>query len=109
MNVEKLKIIEVVFDEYKSLLRIKKFDQAIWLDFISRSMLDSGELKVMIAKKGLKRITSKTTIFKKAVDDSRDYDNAIRKLVIDGKHIEYIYKTLNREDVQHATYLFTTV
>jgi transaldolase len=91
------------------LIRIQKFGQTIWRDFIGCGLLDSGELKGMIAKKGLKGITFNNTIFKKAIDDSRDYDYAIHELVIDGKNVEYIYKTLNREDVQQAAYLFTTV
>ena len=84
------------------LLRIQKFGQSIWLDLIRRGMLDSGELKEMIERDGLQGVTSNPAIFEKSIDDSHDYDNAIQKLVRDGKSVEQIYSTLTVEDVQHA-------
>jgi transaldolase len=91
------------------LLRIQKFGQSIWLDLIRRGMLDSGELKEMIERDGLQGVTSNPAIFEKSIDNSHDYDNAIRKLVRDGKNVEQIYSTLTVEDVQHASDLFSTV
>ena len=95
--------------ETNPLIQIQKFGQSIWLDFISRGMLDSGELKVMIENDGLKGVTSNPAIFEKAIDNSHDYDNAVRKLSEEGKSIEHIYETLTVEDVQHAADLFRTI
>ena len=95
--------------ENNPLLQIQKFGQSIWLDFISRGMLTSGELKEMIKKDGLRGVTSNPAIFEKAIDDSHDYDNAISKLVRDGKSVEQIYSTLTVEDVQQTADLFNTV
>jgi transaldolase len=97
------------YNKNNPLLRIQKFGQSIWLDLIRRGMLDSGELKGMIERDGLQGVTSNPAIFEKSIDDSHDYDNAIRKLVRDGKSVEQIYSTLTVEDVQHAADLFSTV
>jgi transaldolase len=95
--------------ENNPLLQIQKFGQSIWLDFISRGMLTSGELKEMIKNDGLRGVTSNPAIFEKAIDDSHDYDNAISNLVRDGKSVEQIYSTLTVEDVQQTADLFNTV
>jgi len=95
--------------ETNPLFRIQNFGQSIWLDLIRRGMLDSGELKGMIERDGLQGVTSNPAIFEKSIDNSHDYDNAIRKLVRDGKNVEQIYSTLTVEDVQHASDLFSTV
>ena len=46
--------------------------QSIWLDFIRRSFLDSGELGELVAN-GLRGVTSNPSIFQKAITASTDY------------------------------------
>jgi transaldolase len=58
--------------ENNPILQIQKFGQSICLDFISRGMLTSGELKEMIKKDGLCGVTSNPAIFEKTIDDSHD-------------------------------------
>ena len=88
------------------LLKLSTFGQSIWLDYIRRQMIDSGELKKLIDEDGLKGVTSNPAIFQKAIAGSADYDEAIRTLAQAGKSVEAIYQVLTVEDVQRAADLF---
>ena len=82
------------------------FGQSIWLDFIRRGMLTSGELEQMIERDAVRGITSNPAIFEKAIVGSPDYDDAIRTLARQGKTTEEIYETLAIDDVRGAADLF---
>jgi transaldolase / glucose-6-phosphate isomerase len=84
------------------LLKIQELGQSIWLDFIRRSMLTSGELNELIADDGLRGVTSNPAIFEKAIAGSNDYLAAIRSLVLEGKTSDEVYQALAVEDVQQA-------
>jgi transaldolase/glucose-6-phosphate isomerase len=88
------------------LQKLSTFGQSIWLDYIRRQMIDSGELQKLIEDDGLKGVTSNPAIFEKAIAGSRDYDDAIRTLARAGKSVAEIYQVLTVEDVQRAADLF---
>jgi transaldolase len=88
------------------LLKLSAFGQSIWLDYIRRKMIDSGELKKLIDEDGLKGVTSNPAIFQKAIAGNDDYDEAIRTLAQAGKSVPEIYQVLTIEDVQGAADLF---
>ncbi|MCY3900444.1 MAG: transaldolase [Caldilineaceae bacterium] len=75
--------------------------QAIWLDFIRRSFLDSGELGELVAK-GLRGVTSNPSIFQKAITASTDYDAAVERLVGEGSSVNDIYEALAIQDIRRA-------
>ena len=75
--------------------------QSIWLDFIRRSFLDSGELNELVAQ-GLRGVTSNPSIFQKAITASTDYDAAVERLVDEGSSVNDIYETLAIQDIRHA-------
>jgi transaldolase len=83
--------------------------QSIWLDFIRRGMITSGELAQMIERDGVTGITSNPAIFEKAIAGSHDYDDAIRTLAAQGKDKLAIYEALAIDDVRRATDLFRPV
>jgi transaldolase len=86
-----------------------QFGQSLWLDYIQRSLITSGALKKMITQDGLKGMTSNPSIFEKAIVESHDYDETIRKLVNEGKNVDEIYQTLSQQDVQMAADEFRPV
>ncbi len=88
------------------LLKLHAFGQSIWLDYIRRQMIESGELKKLIDNDGLAGVTSNPAIFQKAIAGNHDYDEAIRTLAQAGKSTEAIYQALTVEDVQRAADLF---
>ena len=54
------------------LRRLEQFGQSIWLDYIRRQMIISGELHRLVEEDGLKGVTSNPSIFEKAIAGSRD-------------------------------------
>jgi transaldolase len=88
------------------LLKLRALGQSIWMDYISRHMINSGELLKLIEEDGLCGVTSNPSIFDKAIAGSRDYDDAIGTLALAGKSIEEIYQSLTVEDVQQAADIF---
>jgi transaldolase len=88
------------------LLKIQDFGQGIWLDFLRRKMITSGELQELIEQDGLRGMTSNPSIFDKVITGSHDYDEAIRTLALAGKDIQEIYEALTVKDIQDAADLF---
>ena len=82
------------------LVELQSLGQSIWIDFISRGMISSGELQRMIQEDGVSGVTSNPSIFEKAITESDDYDEAIRTLTLQGKTTDEIYQLLTVEDIQ---------
>ena len=57
-----------------------KFGQSVWLDYIRRDLLTSGELKRLIDEDGLRGMTSNPAIFEKAITGSKLYDDLLNSL-----------------------------
>jgi transaldolase/glucose-6-phosphate isomerase len=75
---------------------------SVWLDYISRSLMTSGELKRMIEEDAVVGMTSNPTIFEKAIGASSDYDAALKRLMNAGKSDEESMLSLIVEDIQMA-------
>jgi transaldolase / glucose-6-phosphate isomerase len=75
---------------------------SVWLDYIRRSLMTSGELKRMIEEDAVVGMTSNPTIFEKAIGGSSDYDDALRVLIEAGIADEEIMLGLIVEDIQMA-------
>lgn len=88
------------------LYKVQDFGQSIWLDYIRRGMLESGELKQMIDEDGLRGVTVNPSILQKAIAGSHDYDEAIRLLTLEDYKSPEIYERLAVEDVRMAADLF---
>jgi transaldolase len=84
-----------------NLHKAAELGQSIWLDYIHRSLIESGELEQWV-KMGLRGITSNPDIFKKAIAESDVYDQQIHQLVRDGKSPQEIYEALAIEDIRMA-------
>ena len=80
--------------------------QSVWLDNISKAILDSGELKRLIDEDGLRGVTSNPTIFEKAINGSQDYDATLRQLARTGHTVDEIYEALVVDDIRRAADLF---
>lgn len=82
--------------------------QSIWLDYIRRSFIESGELQRLIDD-GLRGITSNPSIFEEAIGNSSDYDDAMRQLTAEGKTVGELYDALVIKDIQAAADLLRPV
>jgi transaldolase len=83
--------------------------QSLWIDDITREMLDSGRLAKMIAELSVTGLTSNPTIFEKAVGKGSDYDEAIEKLLRKGLSDEALFFELALDDLRRAADLFLPV
>ena len=59
------------------LLKLESFGQGIWLDYLRRGLITSGELENLINEDGLSGITSNPSTFEKAIAGSHDYNEVI--------------------------------
>jgi transaldolase len=83
--------------------------QSIWLDNITRNLLDSGTLAHYIDELSVTGLTSNPTIFDQAIKNSKDYDAAIVEKVKAGKSGEALFFELAIEDLTRAAGLFRKV
>ncbi len=87
---------------------LAKIGQAIWLDYIQRSLITSGELQALVDK-GLRGMTSNPAIFDKAIAESHDYDDQLRELIAQHKSAQEMYEALVVKDIQDAAAVLRSV
>src|ERR1043166_1394127 len=78
------------------------FGQSIWLDYIRRDLLTSGELKRLINEDGLRGMTSNPSIFEKAISGSPDYAGQLDQLISQGLNAGDIFERSAVKDIQAA-------
>jgi transaldolase len=83
--------------------------QSLWLDNITRDLVDSGTLRHYIDELSVTGLTSNPTIFDHAIKNSSSYDAAIRKKLDEGKSGEELFFELAVEDLTRAADLFRPV
>ncbi len=94
----------------EKLKEVRKAGQSIWLDFIQRGLITSGQLKQLVDK-GVSGLTSNPSIFHKAVTQGQDYDEAIKNILKSNPEagVMDIYDRLTIEDIQMAADVFRPV
>ena len=93
-----------------SVERLTSAGQSIWLDFIRRAFIDSGDLKDYVDRGWITGLTSNPSIFAKAIAGSTDYDAAIQELASRGVSDPYeAFVALAVEDIQNAADIFLPV
>ncbi len=93
----------------KATQKLHEMGQSIWLDNITRGLLNSGTLQRYIREFSVTGLTSNPTIFDHAIKNSNDYDDAIHKAVQDGKTGEELFFGLAIEDLRRAADLFLPI
>ncbi len=76
--------------------------QSVWLDFIRRGPLVSGEFARQVRVDGVVGVTSNPTIFQQAIAKSNDYDAALAERIAKGMKGETLFESLAIEDIQMA-------
>ncbi|MDH3258593.1 MAG: transaldolase, partial [Deltaproteobacteria bacterium] len=62
------------------LKELGNYGQSVWLDYIRRGLITSGELRHMVEEDGLGGVTSNPAIFQKAITGSADYAESLKSL-----------------------------
>ena len=89
--------------------KLHELGQSLWLDNITRDLLESGTLLRYIGDLDVTGLTSNPTIFNNAIKNSSDYDSAIRSKLKAGKSGEALFFELALDDVTRAADLFRPV
>jgi len=83
--------------------------QSLWLDNITRDLLNSGALERHVSELSVTGLTSNPTIFDHAIKNSTAYDAAIREKLKKGKSSEALFFELALEDLTRAAALFRPI
>jgi transaldolase/transaldolase/glucose-6-phosphate isomerase len=83
--------------------------QSVWLDYMRRNLITSGELQRLIDNDGVKGLTSNPTIFQKAVEGSEDYDDLFREWAPKGASAGDVFEVLAIRDIGDAARIFRPV
>src|SRR5580658_3934495 len=89
---------------------LTNYGQSVWLDYIRRSLITTGELKRLIDEDGLRGVTSNPAIFEKAITGSTDYSDTLQALQ-KRKDLDAmaLFEHLAIPDIQSATDVFRSV
>jgi transaldolase len=95
--------------DMKATQALNKLGQSLWLDNITRQLLDSGTLKKYIDELSVTGLTSNPTIFDHAMTHGNSYDAEIAKLMSGGMAIEDAFFEMAIEDLRRAADLFAEI
>jgi transaldolase len=84
------------------LILLEQFGQSIWLDYIRRDLITSGELRKMIENDGISGMTTNPAIFEKAISGNHDYEQEIGEMARQGYDSKTIYEAVCVKDVKIA-------
>src|SRR5881227_941737 len=88
---------------------LASYGQSVWLDYIRRSLITSGELQRHIDEDGLAGVTSNPAIFEKAIAGSNDYADKLSRLNSSDLDAKGIYEEIAIGDIQDAADIMKSV
>ena len=85
------------------LKQLEECGQSPWLDYLKRCLIQSGELRTLVDRDGLKGITSNPSIFEKAIGETDEYTDALKEFQAQADHgVSAIYEHLAIADIREA-------
>ncbi len=88
---------------------LQSYGQSVWLDYIRRSLITSGELRRLIEEDGLRGVTSNPAIFEKAITGSTDYTETLKTLASQYSEAKTLYEQVAIRDIQDAADVLRSV
>jgi transaldolase/glucose-6-phosphate isomerase len=85
-----------------SIDELRAAGQSVWLDYLRRGLIKSGELQKMVRQGWIRGVTSNPTIFQKAISGSRDYEESISRIAAEGLSGYDAFLQLAGEDIRLA-------
>jgi transaldolase len=92
-----------------NLHKLSKRGQSVWIDSLSRTMLETGELARLMKEDAVVGVTTNPTIFQKAISAGEAYDEQIRELLAEETDPKEIFLQLSARDVEAALDLLADV
>src|SRR5438132_1703583 len=96
-------------DSKSNLHTLSKQGQSVWLDSLSRTMLESGELVQLMKDDAVVGVTTNLTIFQKAISSGDAYDEQLKELLAKETDPKEVFLQLSAHDVEAALDLFAKV
>jgi len=93
----------------KATEQLHQLGQSLWLDNITRDILDNGTLKRYIDELSVTGLTSNPTIFEHAIANSKSYDAEVSHLTKDGMATEDLFFELALQDLTRAADMFASI
>jgi transaldolase len=91
------------------LQELSEHGQSVWLDYLSRDILESGKLAQMMERDAVVGVTSNPTIFQKALASGDAYDEQLKELLDKEEDLKEIFLALSAEDVKEGLELLRPV
>src|ERR1700751_622891 len=88
---------------------LSEHGQSVWIDYLSRDMLEEGELARMMREDAVVGVTSNPTIFQKAISHGQRYDEQLKELLEQETDPKEIFLQLSARDVEAALDLLSPV
>jgi transaldolase len=88
---------------------LSELGQSVWIDFLSRQMLQSGKLAQMLKEDAVVGVTSNPTIFQKAISEGDVYDEQLREVLGEEDDAKEVFLQLAVQDVKNACDLLRQV
>jgi transaldolase len=85
-----------------NLHKLSALGQSVWIDYLSRDLLETCELERMMRDDAVVGVTSNPTIFQKAISQGNRYDEQLKGLLDDVDDDKEIFIRLSREDIANA-------
>src|SRR3954468_16848478 len=92
-----------------NLHKLSKREQSVWIDSLSRTMLESGELARLVKEDAVVGVTTNPTIFQKAMSEAGAYDEHLTRLIGEETDPKEIFLKLSARDVEEALDLLAPV
>jgi transaldolase len=92
-----------------NLHELSKHGQSVWIDYLSRDLLEDGELARMMREDAVVGVTSNPTIFQKAISHGDRYDEQLKQLLDEETDPKEIFLQLSARDVEAALDLLAPV
>jgi transaldolase len=89
--------------------QLSELGQSVWIDFLSRQMLQSGKLAQMMEEDAVVGVTSNPTIFQKAISQGDAYDEQLREVLAEEEDAKEVFLKLAVQDVRNACDLLRPV
>src|SRR5919197_2004227 len=86
-----------------NLHKLSALGQSVWIDYLSRDLLETGELARMMEEDAVVGVTSNPTIFQKAISHGDRYDDQLKKILESGESdAKEIFLQLSSRDIDDA-------
>jgi transaldolase len=92
-----------------NLHKLSALGQSVWIDYLSRDLLETGELERMMREDAVVGVTSNPTIFQKAIAEGNRYDDQLRECLEEVDDDKEIFIRLSQQDIARACDLLRKV